>query len=211
MKPSLLTRLTIPKDSNTLRISACRILPDGIENQTSLVDIEKNEIIQTITLSHYCDGVASDGETLVVSSTGSQSTRVNLNNMSHTILEGMGGVGCISLFHVNIYGIIPLENKVCCFKSTGEPLWSFTHQDIDSPVGMTVDMNGFIYIASYENNSIVVISTNGKTCKTIISEADGIKYPYGIDINRETGMMIVSSKIKGDRNTDYGTVFVYRI
>ncbi|XP_052097532.1 uncharacterized protein LOC127732530 isoform X6 [Mytilus californianus] len=258
IKPSLLTRLTTPKDMKTLSIVACRILPDGkfiildcnkkqlllfskdgifirivvtftqnpcdacffrndtvavslgYANQTTLVDIEKNKIIQTINLSHDCYGVASDGETFVICTTDRQSTRVNLNDMSHTILEGMEGVERISLFQGNVYWTISSENKVCCLKSTGEPLWTFQHQDIDIPVGITLDMNGFVYIVSSRNNSVVVVSPDGKTCKTILSEADGIECPYQIDINKETRIMIVSSQVREDsRNHD--TAFVYKI
>ncbi|CAC5397513.1 unnamed protein product [Mytilus coruscus] len=182
----------------------------GPANQTTLVDIEKKTNIQTIKFSHYCFGVASDGETVVISSNSSQSTRVNLNDMSHTILKGVEGVGRISLLQRNIYGTIHLENKVCCYDSTGEPLWTFQHKDINSPGGITLDMNGFVYIVSSKNGSIVVVSPDGKTCKTILSEADGIKHPYGIDINKKTEMVIVSSIISEDiRN--YDTAFVYKI
>lgn len=63
-----------------------------------------------------------------------------------------------------------------------------------------------------KNNSIVVVSPDGQTCKTILSESDGIKSPWGININRETGIMIVSSKIRDDScNTLYDTAFVYKI
>ncbi|CAC5397512.1 unnamed protein product [Mytilus coruscus] len=184
----------------------------GASNQTKLVDTEKNKIIQTIKLSHNCYGVASDGETLVISNNDRQSTRMNLNDMSHTILERMERLDCISLFQGNIYGTFPEENKVCCYDSTGEPLWTVQHQDIDYPLGITLDINGFVYTASSRNDSIVVISPDGKSCKTILSEADGIKEPIGIDINRETGIMIVSSKIMEDRSyTDFETAFVYKI
>ncbi|XP_071160742.1 uncharacterized protein [Mytilus edulis] len=74
-------------------------------NQIAVVDVEKNKIIQTIKLSHECYGVA-DGKAFVITSGGAQCTTVNLNDMSHTILEGMGGVGPIALFHRNIYGIL---------------------------------------------------------------------------------------------------------
>ncbi|CAG2214493.1 unnamed protein product [Mytilus edulis] len=182
----------------------------GPANQTTLVDIENDEIIQTIKLSHDCFGVVSDGETFVISSGDRKCTTVNLNDMSHTILEGIEGVGCISLFKGNIYGTKDLESKVFCFKSTGEPLWTFKHQNIDWPVGITLDINGFIYVASCRNNRVVVVSPDGKTCKTILSEAGAIKSPIVIDINKETGMMIVSSKIREDSNTEYETAFVYK-
>ncbi|XP_063438837.1 uncharacterized protein LOC134719812 [Mytilus trossulus] len=260
IKPSLLTKLTIPEDMNGLNIYACRILPDsnfiildknkkqlllfskdgifirkvvtfkqgpydacfvryntvavslGPVNRTTLVDLEKNTIIQTIQLSHVCYGVASDGETLVISSGDKQSTRVNLNEMSNTILAGMEGVSRISLFQGNIYGTINHQNNVCCYDSTGEPLWTFHHQDIDYPRGITLDKKGFVYIASQRNNNVVVVSPDGKTCKTILTEADGIKRPWAIDIHKKTGMMIVSSEISDDSSyTNYDTVFFYKI
>ncbi|CAC5397511.1 unnamed protein product [Mytilus coruscus] len=259
IKASLLTRLTIPKDMNSLTILASRILPDGqfiildfnkklllynndgifirivvtfkqrphdacfVRNntvavtlgsahQTTLVDIENNKINQTIEVSHDCHGVASDGETLVICSAFSQSTRVNLNDMSHTIIEGIEKMFRVSLFQGNIYGTFQSKNKVCCFKSTGEPLWIFQHQDINDPVGITLDKNGFVYLASGVNGSIVVVSPDGKTYKTILPEADKIKNPYAIDINKETGMMIISSEISEDSSyIYYDTAFVYKI
>ncbi|CAC5393967.1 unnamed protein product [Mytilus coruscus] len=259
IKPSLLTRLTIPEDIKSLNTSACLILRDGKciildynkkllllfsnsgifirkvvtlteypwdacfvrnntvavtlgrANKTALVDVNKSKIIQTVKVSHDCYGVASDGKTLVISNGDSQCTTVNLNDKSHTILEGLGGVGRISLFQGNIYSINSGKYNVCCYKITGESLWTFQHGDIASPVGLTLDKNGFVYIASLGNNSIVVVSPDGRTCKTILSEADGIIHPWTIDINRETGIMIVSSEISDNNNDKYKTAFVYKI
>ncbi|XP_071160536.1 tripartite motif-containing protein 2-like [Mytilus edulis] len=192
--------------NNTVAVGLGRV------NKTVLVDLNRGEIIQSIKLSHHCFGVASDCKTLVISDSNSQCTTVNLNDMSHTILEGMRGVYCISLFQGNIYGTDFSGNEVCCYKATGEPLWTFQHQDIARPKGLTLDKNGFVYIASYGNNSILVVSPDGKICKTLLSDADGIKYPYAIDINRETGLMIVSSHTSGEKNEkSYQTCFVYKV
>ncbi|CAC5391101.1 unnamed protein product [Mytilus coruscus] len=256
IKPSLLRRLTIPKDIKSLGIIwACLVLPDGkfiiidhnkkrlhlfsnegiyirkivtfkeypnnacfvsnntvavtLEaNQMALVDVEKNKIINTTKLSHKCYGVASDGKTLVISS-DDKSTRVNLIDMSQTILEGVVKLKSISLFQGNIYGTVFYEDQVRCYTSTGEPLWTFQSHDIDYSGGLALDKNGFVFIASYENNKIVVVSPDGKASKTIVSEADGIKSPVAIDINRETEMMIVSSDISDDSCDQ--TAFVYKI
>ncbi|CAC5377460.1 unnamed protein product [Mytilus coruscus] len=174
-------------------------------NQTQLVDAEENNIIRTFKLSHACYGVVSDGQMMFISSM-EKSTMVNLINLSQTILEEVKAHH-ISLYKGNIYGTIYNENKVCCYKSTGEPLWTFMHHDIVKPQGLTLDKNGFVYIASYGNNSIVVISPENKRCKTILSEADGIMNPYEIDINSKTGMMIVASEIKKDSNTLKKSIF----
>ena len=256
IKPSLLRRLTIPKDIKSLGIIwSCLVLPDGkfiiihhdkkrlhlfsnegiyirkiitfkeypntacfvsnntvavtLEaNQIVLVDVDKNKIMNTTKLSHQCYGVASDGKTLVISS-DDKCTRVNLIDMSQTNLEGVVKLKSISLFQGNIYGSVFYEDQVRCYKSTGELLWTFQSHDIDYSGGLAIDQNGFVFISSYEKNKIVVVSPDGKTSKTVISEADGIKSPVAIDINRETGLMLVSSDISDD-NCDQ-TGFVYKI
>ncbi|XP_063411933.1 uncharacterized protein LOC134694801 [Mytilus trossulus] len=180
----------------------------GSENQIALVDVEKNKIFKSINISHICPSVASDGQILVVSST-EKSTIVNLNDESHTILEGVKAY-YVASFKGNIYGTIIMENKVCCYTSSGEALWTFQHNDIICPKGITLDKNGFVYVVSWENNRVVVVSPDGKTCKTILSEADGIKDPWAIDIDRESGIMIVSSRIRVD-DGNYKTAFVYKL
>ncbi|XP_063426137.1 uncharacterized protein LOC134709943 [Mytilus trossulus] len=188
----------------------------GSENQTALVDIEKNTTIQTIKLSHSCCGVASDGRILMISN-AEKSSIVNLNDETQTILEEVGATG-LSLFGGNIYATVFSDNKVCCYKETGEPLWTFHHHDIESPEEIAVDKHGFVYTISRGNNNFLVISPDGKTCKTILSEVDGINFPVAIDIHREKGKMIVSSKLKeiGGENDDwdykmYQTAIIYKI
>ncbi|CAG2203488.1 unnamed protein product [Mytilus edulis] len=163
------------------------------KNQIALVDIEKNKIFKLINISHLGFSVASDGQTLVIGSY-SKSTIVNLIDMSQTILVGVVA-NCVALFKGNIYSTIYRENKVCCYKRTGEPLWTFMHYDIGRPTGITLDKNGFVYVVSMSKSVVVVVSPDGKTCKTILSEAEEIKSPFAIDIDRESGIMLVSGKI----------------
>ncbi|VDI03038.1 Hypothetical predicted protein [Mytilus galloprovincialis] len=149
----------------------------GLEKQIAMVDIEKNEIIKTI---HVCDAIASDDQMLVISCT-EKSMLVILNDESQTILEGVVA-DRVALFNENIYGALyKLKAKqVNCYTSTGEPLWTFQHKDIVSPRELALDMKGFVYIASRGNNSIVVVSPDGKTYKTILSEDEDIKHPYAL-------------------------------
>ncbi|CAG2203982.1 unnamed protein product [Mytilus edulis] len=178
------------------------------EKQIALVDVEKNEIFKSINLSHHCYSVASDGQMLVICSSR-KSTLVKLNDMSHTILEGVVA-DKVALFKGNIYCTINYSNKVCCYKSTGEALWTLMHNDVVHPDGITLDKNGFVYVVSKFTNRVVVVSPDGKTCKTILSEADGIKSLLAIDIDKKSELMIVSC-IKSDDSKSYQTAFVYKI
>ncbi|CAC5355939.1 SPTB [Mytilus coruscus] len=171
----------------------------NVNNQTAIVNMEKNEITKTIEISHDCLAVTSNGQMLVISGVGTKkSTLINLKDMSLKILEGVWG-NRISLFKENIYCTDNEQKKVNCYNMTGEPIWTFMDNEINNPSGLALDINGFVYIASFGNNTIVVVSPDGKTKKTIQPEADGIIKPTGIDINRNTGMMIVPCQLLQDK------------
>ncbi|CAC5362229.1 unnamed protein product [Mytilus coruscus] len=117
----------------------------GLADRTILVDVEKNRIIKTIEICHLCNGVASDGKNLVICSK-EMTTIVNLDDMFHRTLERTGAAS-IALFEGNMYSTNEEEDKVFVKTSTGKYLWSYQHPQIDHPQGLTLDKNGFIYIA----------------------------------------------------------------
>ncbi|CAG2255679.1 unnamed protein product [Mytilus edulis] len=184
----------------------------GSVNKTALVDVEKNRVIKIVRLSHKFDGVAVDDNMMVVSS-DEKSTLINLNDMCCTILQGVRA-NHISLFKGNLYGVIDENNesRVSCYKNNGEHIWTFTHREIDEARGLALDKNGCHYIASSNNNSIVVVSPDGKRCSSILSEHDGIHWLWSIDINTESGLMMVPYDSSGEWDTEsFDSAFVYKI
>lgn len=80
-----------------------------------LVDVERNQLIKTIELAHYCYGVSSDGEALVSSQKEARKTTIlNLKDMTEEILEGIC-LHRISLFNGKIYGTYYYEDRVDCY------------------------------------------------------------------------------------------------
>ncbi|CAG2254039.1 unnamed protein product [Mytilus edulis] len=220
IKPNLLTTLTLPEDMKSLSITACLILPDG---KCMILDYNKKELLLFSNDGTFIRKVVKFTENpFDACFVRNNTVAVTFGNTLQTVLvdtEKNTVIQTIKLSHDcygvasdgNIYGTNNKESKVCCYKITGEPLWTYQHQDIATPGGLTLDKNGFVYIASRGNNSIVVVSPDGKTSKTILSQADGIKNPWSIDINRETGMMIVSSEISDDTISGSESAFVYKL
>lgn len=179
--------------------------------KVKLVEVDKNKIKKDIPLPHQCFGVSSDGEVLVISHAKDRKIivlkHVNCEDkdMSKQTLEGICA-DRLSLFEGKIYGTNRSENEVYCYRITGERLWTLANQYIRQPEGIAVDRNGFVFIASNGNNRIVVLSPDGKTSKTVLSENDRIRGPGAININRESGMMIVSSYIDGG-----DSAFIFKI
>jgi DNA-binding beta-propeller fold protein YncE len=63
-------------------------------------------------------------------------------------------------------------------KINGDKLWEFLDvARIREPNGVAIDRDLNVYVASRGNNSVVVISPDGKLCRTVLDESDGIAYP----------------------------------
>jgi len=95
-------------------------------------------------------------------------------------------------------------NTVCCHKINGDKLWEF--QDvamIRTPTGVAVDRYLNVYVASLGNNSLVVISPDGKSCRTVLDDSDGINQPTAIYFDKVKNNLVVCNY--------HGTAFLYKV
>ncbi|CAC5355934.1 unnamed protein product [Mytilus coruscus] len=220
IEPSLKKSVTMPKEICPVAMNACRILLDGKilaldGRQQRLLLFSTDGIFMRIVVtfksypydlcivekkfsSHLILNIKAISADCTYGTMDEKCTVVNLKDMSHKILEGVGG-NCMSLFKENVYCTNAREHNVSCYKITGEPLWTYMYNGIKSPCGIALDINGFVYVASLGTNKIVVVSPDGKTSKTILSEANSIFIPVGIDINRDRGIMVVSCNTSDGR------------
>jgi hypothetical protein len=49
--------------------------------------------------------------------------------------------------------------------------------------GIALDKNRNVYVAGNETNNVVVLSPDGKNCKEILIQSDGLNKPYSLRIN----------------------------
>jgi DNA-binding beta-propeller fold protein YncE len=60
-----------------------------------------------------------------------------------------------------------------------------------------------VYVASLKNNSVVVISPDGKRCRTVLGDSDGIYQPLAICFDKVKNNLVVCNL--------YGTAFLYKV
>ncbi|CAC5374953.1 unnamed protein product [Mytilus coruscus] len=155
------------------------------ERQVVIVDADNGKVIRNVAYDNECSGISCDGEVLIISMPIAKNVCVrNLEDKSKHNLKGIH-VNYISLFKGDIYSTNLWNNKINCYKFSWELLWSFTHKDIINPMGMALDINGFIYVGCHTSNRIVVVSPDGKLCRTIINHDNGIKAPQSIAIDQD--------------------------
>ncbi|CAG2233238.1 unnamed protein product [Mytilus edulis] len=89
----------------------------------------------------------------------------------------------------NIYQTKMNNNTVTCYKDSGEKVWEFKDETvINSPHCVSVDKYSNVYVASYDNASIVVISPDGTESRTLLSELRS----RAIDIDKERNMLMIA-------------------
>lgn len=75
------------------------------------------------------------------------------------------------------------DNKNCtftCCSLTGGKLLEYKDQSVHYPQGLAVDSESNVYIASSDNNSIIVLSSVGKQARKLLVNVDGICNPYAL-------------------------------
>ncbi|XP_071141818.1 protein wech-like [Mytilus edulis] len=163
----------------------------------ALVDIDQSKVIRNFKFSHPCGCVSSDGQVMIIEKPTTQNVIVmNLQDDSKKKLRGIN-LHNITLVMGNIYGTNFINNTVSCYKLSGEMLWTFELKDLETPLGIALDKNGFIFVACRDSNKIVVISPDGLSNRTILNHDNGIEVPTTVEIDMKSGLMLVTNQVDG--------------
>ena len=179
----------------------------GRFQQIIILNIASKKIEKIINTSHECYGITQNEGSLLFCERTKGISRVQLSNNSISLLVKQEG--CHSYTYVitsedNIYHTNEKNNTISCHKINGDKLWEF--QDvaiIREPNGVALDRDLNVYVASRGNNSVVVISPDGKRCRTVLDESDGIAYPMAICFDKVKYNLVVC-------NLD-GTALLYKV
>jgi hypothetical protein len=83
------------------------------------------------------------------------------------------------------------NNSVTCYTINGEKLWEFKDESVlRQPVGVAVDNNCNIYVASFYYSKVIVLSPDGKQWRQLLDKNDGMSGPY---IDRTTNNILINN------------------
>ncbi|XP_076101028.1 uncharacterized protein LOC143070739 [Mytilus galloprovincialis] len=172
-----------------------------------IIDIQNNSTKRTIDTFDCCSGISYKQGFLLYVEHGNGIRKVKLQNYGKSILipqKTENEWDYLTMSDDRIYQSKFYEDKVNCYTLSGDKLWEYKDKTLlKGPIGVTFDNNSNIYVASNGNNTIIVISTEGKTAKCILGKEDGIIRPYGICIDRERKNLLVGCYD--------GTVILYKL
>ena len=134
-------------------------------------------------------------------------TRIQLSDNSISLLvkwEGFPNHTNVITSGDNIYHTNYTTNTVSCHKINGDKLWEFQDVAIIRKLRrIAVDRDLNVYVASESNDSVVVISPDGKNCRTVLGKSDGI--------DRHTAIYFDKVKNNLDVCNYNGTAILYKV
>ncbi|CAG2251627.1 TRIM2_3 [Mytilus edulis] len=162
-----------------------------------IIHIDSRTILKGIQTSGECRGIAHNNGTLIccVQSKGIQC--IQIANQTITTLvevhESIDQLG-ICVQRTKIYVTNFSYGFVDCYTLEGKHLWQFHNRSVlMNPTGIAVDNNSNIYVACYCTNSVLVLSSDGKKFKKVLSSRNGLYQPRALHFDEKNSTLLVAN------------------
>jgi hypothetical protein len=171
------------------------VISTGVYQQISIINIASKKTETIIITSDLCYGITQNEGSLLFCGKSKGISRVQLSDNSISLLlkqERFPDCTYVITSGDNLYHTNHKTKTVSCHKINGEKLWEF--QDvvlIREPRGVAVDRDLNVYVVSTGNNSVVVISPDGKRCRKVLGKSDGINKPWAICFDKVKNNLVV--------------------
>ncbi|CAC5411428.1 unnamed protein product [Mytilus coruscus] len=92
-----------------------------------------------------------------------------------------------------LYRTNPANDTVTCYNTTGEKVWEYNDKSVLKDIyGVTTEKNDDVHVASLGNNSIVVLSPDGKHARRLTGEEDNLNQPHGIYLDKTRNNLLIA-------------------
>jgi hypothetical protein len=179
----------------------------GSRKEINILNIASKQIEKIIKTSGGCFGITEYEGSLLFCEGSRGISRVQLSDNRISLLVKQirfPNWTYVIASGENIYHTNNKAHTISCHTINGDKLWEF--QDvaiIRSPHGVAVDRDLNVYVASVDNGSVVVISPDGKGCRTVLGKSDGIYRPTAIYFDKVKDNLVVCNY--------NGAAFLYKV
>jgi DNA-binding beta-propeller fold protein YncE len=178
------------KDNNSVAVSS----GDGVNRCIIIIDIEKKEIMKTISMDTKIYSMAVRGRTIYYCAGNKGLKMINLSNksVSDIINSKMSSFDYVATCRDKLYYTTYNTHTVTCCDLLGTTQWEFNDQRVlRGPCGISVDNEGNVYVVGDCSTNVVVISSDGQRHRQLLSNKDGLVIPIVLDYNRSTNRLFV--------------------
>ncbi|XP_063435845.1 uncharacterized protein LOC134716768 [Mytilus trossulus] len=169
--------------------------PDGpLKIETINICSKKKE--KDIDISGCCYGITNIHGRIIYCSLSKGIQAVHFSGNDHsTIVEQpmMFEWKYVTASEDKLYHTNRITDIVTCYNTTGEKVWEYNDKSFLKNIrGVTTDNDANVYVASFGNHSIVVISADGKHARRLIRGEDGLSQPCGIYLDKTRNNLLIS-------------------
>lgn len=162
-----------------------------------IINTQSGTVLESINTDRECKRIAHNNGSLIycVKSKGIQC--IQISNKAITILvkdhENIDQLG-ISVHGTKIYCTDFDYSVVNCYTLKGNHMWKFQNTNVLlRPTGIALDNNSNVYVASYYCNSVIVLSSDGRKFKKLLSLKDGLFKPRALHVDKKNNTLLVAN------------------
>ncbi|XP_071168511.1 uncharacterized protein [Mytilus edulis] len=163
--------------------------------EIDIADITTKKVVKVVQVSCWCCGVSLYQDKLVYYEQGTGIKTVSLSGGSTSSLVKQNVKGFwnyVTTFENKLYHTCLEANTVTCYTMAGQMVWEYKDKFIiDGPCGVTVDKEANVYVASQNNDSVVILSPDGTYARTILTKENGIDKITGIRFSEERNILLI--------------------
>jgi DNA-binding beta-propeller fold protein YncE len=178
------------KDNNSVAVSCGR----GSNRCIAIIDIESKKVMAIIPMDTNIYGMAVRGRAIYYCSSAKELKMLNLSDksVSDIISSDKSNFLYVATSGDKLYYTVRNTDTVTCCNLHGTPQWEFTDGGVlCSSYGISVDNDGNVYVVCCRSSNVVVISTDGRRHRQLLSSEDGLKNPRAIDYDKSTNRLLV--------------------
>lgn len=185
--------ITYIPDDNTIAVTSNDC------NDIKIVDVYTRKVLKTFSVFSLCAGITYSNGKLMFCSMKNRILELNQSDGSvKTIVFGeISENSHITTFEDMIYFTNTDNHSITCCDLSGRMHWTFQNRGIYHPVGVTVDTDGNVFVASNNSHKVFVISPDGQQHKQLLSPKDCVQYPNGLMYDRDNNRLLVTSHHEG--------------
>ena len=179
-------------DTNSVAVSS----GEGSNKCITMIDIESQEIMATISMDTNIHGMAVRGRTIYYSARENGLKMLNLSDqsISAVINSDMTNVHYVASFGDKLYYSNIKTHTVTCCDLHGAMQWEIKDEHVlQHPRGISVDDDGNVYVVCSVSNNVVVISPDGQLHRQLLSSKDGIDNPFVLDYDKSTNILLIAN------------------
>jgi hypothetical protein len=178
------------KDNNSVAVSS----GGGGKLCITIIDIERQEVMTTISMDTNIYTMAVRGRTIYfcAKDTGLKMLNLSDKSVSDIISSNIYYVDYVATSGDKLYYTTFNTGAVTCCDLHGTTQWEFKDDLVlHYPAGISVDNDGNVYVVGFISHNVVVISHDGQCHRQLLSSKDGMSYPFVLDYDKSTSRLLV--------------------